>query len=122
VFALHNNGELWCTCSLFIQFEAAYIIISGSTVLVRTLAASHKRFCNFIKTHDRTPLDEWPAYCTVIKSHQGICEISGSGGANMKIIVFRDVASFGLVEVHRRLKHSYWLHQDDELKLWWWRK
>jgi hypothetical protein len=34
------------------------IIISGSTVLVRTLAASHWRFCNLIKTLGRTPLNE----------------------------------------------------------------
>jgi hypothetical protein len=31
------------------------IIISGSTVLVRTLAASHQRFVNLIKTHVRNP-------------------------------------------------------------------
>jgi hypothetical protein len=37
------------------------IIISGSTVLVRTLAASHRRFRNPIKTLGRTPLDEWSA-------------------------------------------------------------
>jgi hypothetical protein len=34
------------------------IIISGSTVLVRTLAASHWRFRNLIKTLGMTPLDE----------------------------------------------------------------
>jgi hypothetical protein len=34
------------------------IIISGSTVLVRTLAASHRRFPNLIRTHGRTPLDQ----------------------------------------------------------------
>jgi hypothetical protein len=32
-----------------------FIIISGSTVLVRILAASHRRFRNLI----RTPLDKW---------------------------------------------------------------
>jgi hypothetical protein len=37
------------------------IIISGSTVLVRPLAASHRRFRNLIKTLVRTPLDEWSA-------------------------------------------------------------
>jgi hypothetical protein len=34
------------------------IIIGGSTVLVRTLAASRCRFRNLIKTLARTPLDE----------------------------------------------------------------
>jgi hypothetical protein len=37
------------------------IIISGSTVLVRTLAASHWSIRNLIKTLGRTPLDEWSA-------------------------------------------------------------
>jgi hypothetical protein len=37
------------------------IIISGSTVLVRTLAASHRRFRNLFWTLGRTPLDEWSA-------------------------------------------------------------
>jgi hypothetical protein len=37
------------------------IIISGSTVLVRTLAASHRRFRNLIRTCVRTPLDKWSA-------------------------------------------------------------
>jgi hypothetical protein len=34
------------------------IIISGSIALVRTLAASHRRFRNLIKTLGKTPLDE----------------------------------------------------------------
>jgi hypothetical protein len=34
------------------------IIIIGSTLLVRTLAVSHRRFRNLIKTHGRTPLDQ----------------------------------------------------------------
>jgi hypothetical protein len=34
------------------------IIISGSTVLVRTLAVSHRRFRNLKKALGRTPLDE----------------------------------------------------------------
>jgi hypothetical protein len=34
------------------------IIVSDSTVLVRTLAASHWRFRNLIKILGRTPLDE----------------------------------------------------------------
>jgi hypothetical protein len=34
------------------------IIISGSTVLVRTLAASHRRFRNLIKTHGTPHLDK----------------------------------------------------------------
>jgi hypothetical protein len=34
------------------------IIISGSTDLARTSAASHRRFHNLIKTLNRTPLDE----------------------------------------------------------------
>jgi hypothetical protein len=34
------------------------IIISGCPVLVRTLAASHRRFHNLIKTLGRTPLDK----------------------------------------------------------------
>jgi hypothetical protein len=34
------------------------IIISGSTVLVRTLATSHRRFRNLIKILGRTPLSE----------------------------------------------------------------
>jgi hypothetical protein len=38
-----------------------FFIISGSTVLVRTLAASHQRFRNLIKTFGKTPLDEWSA-------------------------------------------------------------
>jgi hypothetical protein len=37
------------------------MIISGSTVLVRTLAASRRRFRNLIKTLGRIPLDEWSA-------------------------------------------------------------
>jgi hypothetical protein len=41
-----------------IEYAQITIIISGSTVLVRTLAASHRRFRNLIKTHGRTPLDE----------------------------------------------------------------
>jgi hypothetical protein len=36
-------------------------IISGSTVLERTLAASHRRFHNLIETFGRTPWDEWSA-------------------------------------------------------------
>jgi hypothetical protein len=35
------------------------IIISGSIVLVRDLAATHRRFRNLIKTLDITPSDEW---------------------------------------------------------------
>jgi hypothetical protein len=34
---------------------------NGSTDLVRTLAASHRKFRNLIKTRGRTPLDEWSA-------------------------------------------------------------
>jgi hypothetical protein len=34
------------------------IIISGSTVLVTTLAASHGRFRNLFQILGRTPLDE----------------------------------------------------------------
>jgi hypothetical protein len=37
-----------------------FIIISGSTVLVRILAALHRRFRN-LKTLGRAPLDEWSA-------------------------------------------------------------
>jgi hypothetical protein len=37
------------------------IIISGCTILLRTLVASHRRFRNLVKTHVRTPLDEWSA-------------------------------------------------------------
>jgi hypothetical protein len=37
------------------------IIISGCTVLVRTFAALHRRFRNLVKTHFRTPLNEWSA-------------------------------------------------------------
>jgi hypothetical protein len=37
------------------------IIISGSTVLVRTLAASHWRFRNIINTLARTTFNEWSA-------------------------------------------------------------
>jgi hypothetical protein len=33
----------------------------GSTALARTLAASHRKFRNLIKTLGRTPLDEWSA-------------------------------------------------------------
>jgi hypothetical protein len=33
----------------------------GSTVLVRNSTASDQRFKNLIKTHGRTPLDEWSA-------------------------------------------------------------
>jgi hypothetical protein len=38
-----------------------HIVISGSTVLVRTLAVSHLRFRNLVETLPRTPLDEWSA-------------------------------------------------------------
>jgi hypothetical protein len=37
------------------------IVISGSTVHVRTLAASHRRFRNLIKKLGSTLLDEWSA-------------------------------------------------------------
>jgi hypothetical protein len=37
------------------------IIVSGSTVLVRALAPSHRRFRNLIKTFCRTTLAEWSA-------------------------------------------------------------
>jgi hypothetical protein len=37
------------------------ILISGSTVLVRTLAASHRRFRNLNKILGRIPLGEWSA-------------------------------------------------------------
>jgi hypothetical protein len=41
------------------------IIIRSSSscfsVLIRTFAASHRRFRNLIKTHGRTPLNEWSA-------------------------------------------------------------
>jgi hypothetical protein len=39
-------------------YDCFIIIISGSAVLVRTLAASHWRFRNLIKTLGRTPFDE----------------------------------------------------------------
>jgi hypothetical protein len=42
----------------FLSFFSIIIIISGSTVLERTLAASHWMFRNLIKTHGRTPLGE----------------------------------------------------------------
>jgi hypothetical protein len=44
---------LWQVIHSFI-----HSFISGSTVLLRTLAASHRRFRNLIKTLGRTPLDE----------------------------------------------------------------
>jgi hypothetical protein len=37
------------------------VIISGSTVLVRTLAASHQRIRNLIMALGTTPLDKWSA-------------------------------------------------------------
>jgi hypothetical protein len=37
------------------------ILVSGCTVFVRTLSASHRRFHNLIKTLGRTPLDDWSA-------------------------------------------------------------
>jgi hypothetical protein len=46
------------------------IIISGSTVLVRTSAASHGTFRNHIKAHGRTPLDEWSARCKGLYLHR----------------------------------------------------
>jgi hypothetical protein len=36
-----------------------FFFFSGSTVLVRTLAASHRRFRNLITTNVSTPLEEW---------------------------------------------------------------
>jgi hypothetical protein len=51
---------LYKTLTLMVKF-IFIITISGSTFLVRTLAASHGRFRNFIKTLGRTPLDEWSA-------------------------------------------------------------
>jgi hypothetical protein len=39
-------------------FQYWFIIISGSVVLVRTLAASLRRFRNLMKTLGRTPLEE----------------------------------------------------------------
>jgi hypothetical protein len=43
---------------------------SGCTVLVRTMAAWHRRFHNLSKTHGRTPLDEWSARCKGLYLHR----------------------------------------------------
>jgi hypothetical protein len=43
---------------LALNIVTVNFIISGCTVLVRTLAASHRRFRILIKTLGRTPLDE----------------------------------------------------------------
>jgi hypothetical protein len=47
-----------CSSAILILPIIIIIIISGSRVLVRILAASHRRFRNLSKTHGRTPLDE----------------------------------------------------------------
>jgi hypothetical protein len=57
IFAVFS---LWLIIYIFI-----IIVISDSTVLVRTLAATHSRFRNVIKTLGltlMTPLDEWSAH------------------------------------------------------------
>jgi hypothetical protein len=46
---------------ILIKLIIIIIIISGSAVFVRTLAGSHRRFRNPIKTLGRTPFDELPA-------------------------------------------------------------
>jgi hypothetical protein len=48
------------------------ITISGSTVLVRTLAASHRRFRNLTKILGRTPLDGLPARRKSLYLHRTI--------------------------------------------------
>jgi hypothetical protein len=45
------------------------IVISGSTVLVRTLSGLHRRFRNLIKTLGRTTLEECYADITLVSSH-----------------------------------------------------
>jgi hypothetical protein len=45
------------TVNLYLQLINE-VIISGSTVLVRTLAASHRKFRILFKTLGRTPLDK----------------------------------------------------------------
>jgi hypothetical protein len=52
--------------SLLMPLYYITIIISVSTVLVRTLTASHWRFRNLIMTLGRTPLDKWSAH------HEGL--------------------------------------------------
>jgi hypothetical protein len=58
------------------------IIISGSTVLIRTLTASHRRFRNLIKTHGSTPLDEWLA------RRKGLCLHRRTQDRNIKINIY----------------------------------
>jgi hypothetical protein len=43
---------------LTLQTDMNYVIMSGSIVFVRTLAASHRRLYKLSKTIGRTPLDE----------------------------------------------------------------
>jgi uncharacterized protein YaaR (DUF327 family) len=59
----HNNGTIKNVCKYFNDISEYFgniiiiIIISGSTVLTRTLAASHRRFRYLINIPGRTPLD-----------------------------------------------------------------
>jgi hypothetical protein len=57
VRSLRRKYRMW----QYIIIIIIIIIISGSTVLVRILAASHRRLRNLIKTLCITPLDEWSA-------------------------------------------------------------
>jgi hypothetical protein len=54
----------------FIIIIIIIIIISGSRDLVRSLATSHRRFRNLIKTLGRTPLDEWSARLKGLYRHR----------------------------------------------------
>jgi hypothetical protein len=59
----HNNGTIKNVCKYFNDISEYFgniiiiIIISGSTVLTRTLAASHRSFRYLINIPGRTPLD-----------------------------------------------------------------
>jgi hypothetical protein len=58
-----TTGDVWTTNSTLTRQKKTvyFIIIIDSTVLVRTLAVSHRGFNKLIKILVRTPLDEWLA-------------------------------------------------------------